>query len=139
MHVIGHGIDLVNNARIGRMLDTHGRRFVERCFTENEQTYAESGGRRRVERYAARFACKEAVMKVLGTGWRAGMAWRDIEVVRLPSGQPAVELTGRTAAIADQLGITDWRISLSHTDDCSVASVLGGTACPDAARHESNQ
>ncbi len=125
MRIIGHGIDIVEVARIASMLEAHGERFVTRCFTEAEAGYAESAQRRRAERYAVRFACKEAVLKALGTGWRDGIAWRQIEVRREPSGRPSLVLTGRCAEIADDLGIVQWHVSLSHTDTSAIASVLG--------------
>ncbi len=125
MRIIGHGIDIVEVARIATMLEAHGERFVTRCFTRAEADYAEAAHRRRAERYAARFACKEAVLKALGTGWRDGIAWRQIEVRRAPSGRPSLVLTGRCAEIADDLGIVQWHVSLSHTDTNAIASVLG--------------
>ena len=93
MQIIGHGVDLVDIARIETMLAEHGRRFVQRCFTEREQQYAEASRRHRAQRYAARFACKEAVLKALGTGWRDGIAWRDVEVVRV-DGERVLVATG---------------------------------------------
>ncbi len=117
MSVIGHGIDLVETRRIAAMLEEHGERFKQRCFTEAEQGYAEEGKKRRAERYAARFACKEAVLKALGTGLRDGIAWTDIEVVREPSGRPRVELSGRCEEVARELGIRRWVVSLSHAGD----------------------
>ena len=125
MNVLAHGVDLVQIARIAALLDTHGERFLARCFTDGERAYAESGRRTRVERYAARFACKEAVMKALGTGWRDGISWRDIEIAREPSGQPRLTLTGRCAELAEAMSITAWRISLSHTGTAAIASVIG--------------
>ncbi len=124
MSVVAHGVDLVEIGRIATMLDEHGRRFVERCFTDREQQYAEAAHRRRAERYAARFACKEAVLKALGTGWRDGISWRDIEVCREPSGRPRLALSGRCAEIADELKIARWDISLSHSGSFAVASVI---------------
>jgi holo-[acyl-carrier protein] synthase len=124
MEIKGHGIDLVEVARIERMLGDHGERFLERCFTAGERGYADAGDRRRGERYAARFAAKEAVLKALGTGWRDGIAWTDIEVVRQPSGSPALRIGGRCEQIATDLGITDWTLSLSHTDTSAVASAI---------------
>jgi holo-[acyl-carrier protein] synthase len=125
MAVLRHGIDLVEVPRIAEMLREHGERFIERCFTEREREYAEAARRRRAERYAARFACKEAVLKALGTGLRDGIRWRDIEVNRDPLGRPALALSGRCAELAGDLGIEEWAISLSHTDTCAVASVIG--------------
>jgi len=124
MNVIAHGIDLVETARIAEMLDEHGGRFVERCFTPSERAYADDGSRRRAERYAARFAAKEAVLKAIGTGWRDGISWQDVEVKRSPMGEPSLVLSGKCAEVATSLGIVDWRVSLSHTDLYAVASVI---------------
>ena len=124
MNVIAHGIDLVETSRIAEMLDEHGGRFVERCFTPSERAYADDGTRRRAERYAARFAAKEAVLKAIGTGWRDGISWQDVEVRRSPMGEPSIVLTGKCAEVASGLGIIDWRCSLSHTDMYAVASVI---------------
>lgn len=126
VQVIAHGIDLVEIARIEAMLDEHGPQFAGRCFTEKEQAYADAAPRMRAQRYAARFACKEAVLKALGTGWRDGISWRDIEVLREPSGQPKVALTGRCAELAVDMGIVHWHVSLSHTPTSAIASVIAG-------------
>ena len=135
MHVLGHGIDLVQTRRIARLLQEHGDRFRNRCFTPAEQVYAEAARRRRAERYAARFACKEAVLKALGTGWRNGIAWTDIEVLREPSGRPGLRLAGECARHAAGLGIARWLVSLSHAEGdagYAVASVIAcGTATAD--------
>ncbi|UCD74584.1 MAG: holo-ACP synthase [Phycisphaerales bacterium] len=125
MSVLRHGIDLVEVRRIASMLEEHGSRFIQRCFTEREREYAESGPRRRAERYAVRFACKEAVMKALGTGWRSGIRWRDIEVTHDSMGRPRLTLSGRCEELARELAIVSWEVSLSHTDAYAVASVLG--------------
>ena len=124
MAVIAHGADLVDIARIEAMLDDHGRRFTERCFTEREQLYADASPRQRTQRYAARFACKEAVLKALGTGWREGISWRDIEVSREPSGRPGLVLAGRCLELADDLRIDMWHVTLSHTPLSAMASVI---------------
>jgi holo-[acyl-carrier protein] synthase len=124
MNVVAHGIDVVEIGRIAAMLREHGDRFVERCFTQSEREYADSGKKRRIERYAVRFACKEAVFKALGTGWRSGIGWRDVAVVREPTGQPRIELAGQCAELAAKIGIMDWRVSLSHTDTIAYASVI---------------
>jgi holo-[acyl-carrier protein] synthase len=123
-HVIAHGVDLVEIPRIEAMLLQHGQRFTGRCFTEAEQAYAEAGRRMRAQRYAARFACKEAVLKALGTGWRKGISWRDVEVRHDALGQPQVALSGRCAEIATLLGIDRWHLSLSHTPSNAMASVI---------------
>ncbi|MCL4209081.1 MAG: holo-ACP synthase [Phycisphaeraceae bacterium] len=124
MRIMGHGIDLVEITRIAHMLETHGERFLARCFTAGEQAYAEQSHRLRAERYAARFAAKEAVLKALGTGWRDGIAWTDVDVTRDPAGQPGVRLSGRSAQIARERGITGWLLSLSHSDSHAIASAL---------------
>ncbi len=122
---ISHGIDLVDIARFERTLCDHPDRFLERCFCDGEREYADSRPKRRSQHLAARFAAKEAVMKAIGTGLANGVSWQEIEVVRLPSGAPALSVTGRAGEIALGLGITGWLISLSHTDSQAIASVIG--------------
>ena len=126
MIIVGHGIDVVEVDRIASMLEDHGQRFLDRVFTPREQAYAEQGQKRRGERYAVRFAAKEAALKAIGTGWRDGIAWTDIEVVSLPSGQPTLEVTGKAGEIAAVAGIDRWLISMSHIGPMGFASVLGG-------------
>lgn len=130
MRIIGHGIDIVETERIGAVLEAHGETFLERCFTAAERAYSDGAPRRRLEHYAVRFAAKEAVLKALGTGWSDGIGWRDIEVLRLPSGRPALLLSGRARAVADELGVHEWQLSLSHTASYAVASAIasGGNA-----------
>ena len=125
MCIIGHGIDVVDVARIKAMLADHGQHFTERCFTAGERGYADDSQKRRAERYAARFAAKEAVLKALGTGLRDGISWREMEIAIEPSGRPVLHVTGRCAELARQRGITTWQVSLSHTDRTAVASVIG--------------
>ncbi len=123
--VIAHGVDLVEVERIKRSLEEHGKRFVERCFTKNEAEYCQSARTPRdVERFAARFAAKEAALKSLGTGWADGIAWTDVEVVLAPSGAPSVRLAGRAQELAQELGIAEMLISLSHTGTHAMASVI---------------
>lgn len=121
--ILGHGVDLVEVARIQASIDRHGERFLDRVFTAAEQAYA-AGSKRRVEHLAARFAAKEAALKALGTGWRSGIAWTDVEVVSEPSGAPTLRITGRAAEIAAERSITAWHISLSHTERQALASVI---------------
>ena len=123
MAIVGHGIDAAEVARIGAMIDRHGDRFLDRCFTKGERTYADAS-KRRVEHYAARFAAKEAILKCLGTGWSRGVAWTDAEVVREPSGKPGVALHGVAARIAGELGIDRWSLSLTHTSEIAFASAI---------------
>jgi holo-[acyl-carrier protein] synthase len=123
MQVLGHGIDIIDVERIAQSLSAHGDRFLERVFTKNEQAYA-AKAKRQDEHLAARFAAKEAVMKALGTGWGDGIAWTDVEIVLLASGQPTVALHGRAAEIAARLGITAWSLSLTHTRSTAAASAI---------------
>jgi holo-[acyl-carrier protein] synthase len=125
MHVVAHGIDLVQIERIAEMLRRHPEQFRARCFTAREQAYADAARRRAAERYAARFACKEAVLKALGTGWRDGIAWTDIAVDHAPSGAPTVTLSGRCAEIARGMGIRRWLVSLSHASEDRPADDAG--------------
>ncbi|MCP4067557.1 MAG: holo-[acyl-carrier-protein] synthase [Phycisphaeraceae bacterium] len=124
MSIIGHGIDLVEIDRIERMRVDHGPTFLDRCFTAGEQAYAESAPRVRAERYAARFAAKEAILKAFGTGLREGIAWTDMDVVRNDLGAPSIILSGEAAEFAATLGITSWMISISHTAELAMASVI---------------
>jgi holo-[acyl-carrier protein] synthase len=124
MRIIGHGVDLVEIARIERMLDDHGDRFSTRCFTEEERAYGEASAAVRGERYAARFAAKEAVLKALGTGLRDGIEWTDIEVRRSAASTPSIELKGRAGEVARSIGIESWSLSLSHAGGMAMASVI---------------
>ena len=120
---MAHGIDMVDCDRLGRSVARHGRRFLERIFTPAELEYCE-GRKRCMEHLAGRFAVKEAVMKVLGTGWRGGIAWTDIEVRNDPLGKPEVHLTGRCRELADEMGLEKILISITHTDSQAVASAI---------------
>src|SRR5436190_22120805 len=94
MPIIGHGIDIVETARIRRLVEHHREHFLDRCFTVREQMYCSRNPKRYLEHLAGRFAAKEAVLKVLGTGWRGGIAWTDIEILPAASGQLLLTLTG---------------------------------------------
>lgn len=124
MGIVGHGIDLVEVARIERLLDEQGDRFLDRCFTPGERAYADKSTKRRSEHLAARFAAKEAALKALGTGWAEGVGWTDVEVVRDGAGCPSLRVTGRAAELAAGRGITTWHVSLSHTETHAMASVI---------------
>ena len=121
--IIGHGVDIVETSRIEQLLGDHPERFLERVFTPGEQADSESN-KRQLEHLAARFAAKEAALKALGTGWSQGIGWTDIEVVRADNGKPSLNITGRAAEIAAELGITSWHISLSHISTHAIASVI---------------
>lgn len=120
MNVKSLGIDTVECARLKEMLDRHGQRFLDRVFTPAEQAYC-VGRKRSIEHLAGRFAAKEAVLKALGTGWRNGISWTDIEVVNMPSGSPRIILTGRCRQVADEQAFASILISISHTSSQAVA------------------
>jgi holo-[acyl-carrier protein] synthase len=122
--IIGHGIDLCGVARIRRMIDDHGDRFLGRTYTEAEVAWARRRKKGFEETLAGRFAAKEAVMKALGTGWREGVAFSGIEILNDPAGKPQVVLHGETAEKAASLGITAWHISITHSEDLAVASAV---------------
>jgi len=123
MNVIAHGVDFVETERIAQIVARHGQRLVDRVFTAAEQAYCR-GRAREWEHLAGRFASKEAVLKALGTGWRGGIAWTDIEVTNEPSGRPVVSLSGRCSEIARELGIGRILISISHIDTHAMASAI---------------
>jgi holo-[acyl-carrier protein] synthase len=105
------------------MVKRHGERFLDRVFTAGEQKYANSN-KNGIEKLAGRFAAKEAVMKLVGTGWRGKIAWTDIEVVNTETGQPEVKLSGEVKKIADKLGITQISVSITHTANFAIASAV---------------
>ena len=123
--IIGIGSDLVDVRRIEKTLARHGERFVSRIFTAIERATAERRARRS-ETYAKRFAAKEACAKALGTGLRAGVFWRDMGVVNLPSGRPTMKLTG--GALMRLRSITpegcEARIDLTITDEGPIAQAF---------------
>jgi holo-[acyl-carrier protein] synthase len=121
--IVGSGVDLCEVERIKDAITRHGRRFLERVFTDREIAYAERKANR-YERYAARFAAKEAGMKALGTGWRGGVAWRDFEVINLPSGRPTLQFHGKAAEFAERLGATNISLSITHTSVQAMAIVI---------------
>lgn len=123
--LLGHGIDLVETARIRHLHAEHGQRFLDRCFTAAEQAYCARSAKRYYEHLAGRFAAKEAVLKVLGTGWRAGIAWTDIEILPDTQGKPVVRLSGVTAQLAQAHGIVAWHVSISHIETHAMASAIG--------------
>lgn len=124
MNVIAHGVDLVHCPRVARVWQTHGDRFLERVYTARERAYC-LDCKDPVVRLSGRFAAKEAVMKMLGTGWRGGVEWTDIETLPDPLGKPLVTLHGVTAELARAVGIALVLISLSHAGDYACASAIG--------------
>jgi len=123
MQIIAHGIDLVDFPRIEQMVQRHGERFLNRVYTKSEQAYAQAS-KNKIEKLAGRFAAKEAVLKLMGTGWAGKIAWTDIEIINNPQGQPQVTLTGEVKKIAEQLHITQVSISITHTANFAIASAV---------------
>ena len=123
MEIVAHGIDLVDCPRIEQLVKRHGQRFVDRVFTGAEQAYAEAN-KDSIEKLAGRFAAKEAVLKLIGTGWRGEIAWTDIEIVNNAAGQPEVNLDGEVRKLADKLGIKHISVSITHTANFAIASVV---------------
>ena len=123
MDIIAHGIDLVDLPRIEQMVERHGDRFVNRLFTAAEQAYARAH-KNTVEKYAGRFAAKEAILKLVGTGWRGKIKWTDIEVTNDAAGRPKVALSGEVQRIAAELKIEHISISITHTANFAIASAV---------------
>ena len=121
--IVGTGVDIAETSRLEEGLERHGERFTKRLFTPAEIAYCERF-KNRGERYAARFAAKEAAFKALGTGWGAGVRWLDVEVTHQPSGKPELVLTGRAQEVARGLGVTRMAVSISHSDRYVVAQVI---------------
>jgi holo-[acyl-carrier protein] synthase len=126
MQIVAHGIDLVDCPRIEDMIERHGERFINRVFTPAEQAYAEAN-KNKTEKLAGRFAAKEAVLKLMGTGWRGKIAWTDIEIVNNAAGQPEVTLSGEVKKLADNLGIKHISVSITHTANFVIASAVALT------------
>jgi holo-[acyl-carrier protein] synthase len=121
--IVGLGTDIIENVRIGQMIEKHGELFLQRVFTEQEIRYCQ---RRRaaIQHYAGRWAAKEAVMKTLGTGFTRGVGFHDIEVVSKRSGQPTIKLRGGAAEVAKRMGIDDVLISISHCRAYATATAI---------------
>jgi holo-[acyl-carrier protein] synthase len=121
--IVGTGIDIAEVDRIAASIERFGRRFINRIFTPEEIQYCESKANKS-ERYAARFAAKEAGMKAIGTGWSRGVRWQDIEVQRLPGGRPNLVFHGRAREFFTRLGAHRAHLSLSHTKGMAMAVVV---------------
>lgn len=121
--ILGTGVDLAEVDRIRAAIERYGERFTQRVYTTGEIAYVQSKANR-YERYAARFAAKEAGMKALGTGWRRGVTWQDFEVANLPTGRPTLRLTGEAERLAASLGVNRISLSLTHTRETALAYVL---------------
>ena len=121
--IVGMGTDLAEVDRLELSITRYGDRFLQRIYTAGEIAYV-TGKANHFERYAARFAAKEAGMKALGTGWSGGVRWQDLEVANLPSGRPTLLLHGKAAAHAMGLGVRHIHLSLSHTATMAIAFVI---------------
>jgi holo-[acyl-carrier protein] synthase len=122
--IVGTGIDLCEVDRVRKSIERNGERFLKRVYTDVEIAFAESAPATRFERYAARFAAKEAGMKAVGTGWQDGVSWHDFEVVNEPSGRPVLVLRGEAARIAQSLRVARVHMSLTHTGSNAMAMVV---------------
>jgi holo-[acyl-carrier protein] synthase len=123
MEIVAHGIDLVDCPRIEDMVNRHGERFLNRVFTAAEQAYAEAN-KNSIEKLAGRFAAKEAILKLMGTGWRGKIAWTDMEIINNSAGRPEVTLRGEVKTIADRLAIRHISVSITHTANFAIASAV---------------
>ncbi len=121
--IVGTGVDLAEVPRIRASIERFGQRFIARIYTPAEIAYVERKANK-YERYAARFAAKEAGMKAIGTGWKRGVTWQDFEVANLPSGKPTLRLHGVAAQVADRLSVKNISLSLTHTAEYGMAHVI---------------
>ncbi|MBI1827085.1 MAG: holo-ACP synthase [Planctomycetes bacterium] len=124
MQFVSHGIDLIECERIARVLENHGKRFLDRVLTVAEQERAEHFADP-IPFIAGRFAAKEAILKMIGTGWRGEIAWTDMEILPNELGQPIVRLCGATARRAEAIGINRVNLSITHTKNYAAASAIG--------------
>jgi holo-[acyl-carrier protein] synthase len=121
--IVGTGIDIAEVGRIANSIARFGRRFIERIFTAEEIRYCESKANK-AERYAGRFAAKEAAMKAIGTGWNHGVTWRDVEVRRAPGSRPTMVFHNRAEEFFRKLGAVRAHLSITHTKDSAMAQVI---------------
>src|SRR5262252_2323023 len=121
--IVGMGIDIAEVPRIKSAIEGQGERFLRRVYTPEEVAYCEQF-KNKYERYAGRFAVKEAAMKALGTGWSRGVRWVDVEVVRQRGGRPTLLLKGEARKIADGLGVKHIAVSITHTNEQAFAQVI---------------
>jgi holo-[acyl-carrier protein] synthase len=118
--IIGIGTDIIECLRIGQMIERHGELFIARVYTQHEIQYCQTR-KQAIQHFAGRWAAKEAILKALGTGWRKGISWRDVEVRNDPGGRPFAALHGGARDVVEQLGITEMLISISHCRSHAIA------------------
>jgi holo-[acyl-carrier protein] synthase len=123
MPILGTGTDIVECLRIAQMIERHGELFLTRVYTEHEIAYC-TARKAATQHYAGRWAAKEAVLKALGTGWRRGISWRDIEIQNDRNGTPAVILSGGARDVMEQAGIRRLHVTISHCRCHAVAYVV---------------
>jgi holo-[acyl-carrier protein] synthase len=121
--IVGMGIDIAEVKRIASVIESQRERFLRRVFTLDEVAYCEQF-KNKYERYAGRFAAKEAAMKALGTGWSRGVRWVDVEVIRQRGRRPTLELRGEAKKIAEKLGVKNIAVSITHTAEQAIAQVI---------------
>src|SRR5271170_465303 len=121
--IVGLGLDIAEIDRITAAITRHGAPILERLYTATEVAYCESH-KNKFERYAARFAAKEATMKALGTGWTHGVRWRDIEVANAPGGKPTLRLQGVARQFAEKLGVKNISLTITHSGNLALAQVI---------------
>lgn len=121
--IVGLGVDIAEVERVKAAIERRGVSFLRRVFTAAEIAYCEKF-KNKFERYAGRFAAKEAAMKALGTGWRSGVRWVDLEVVRERSGRPTMSISGEAGKIAERLGVKRIALSITHTETQALAQVI---------------
>jgi holo-[acyl-carrier protein] synthase len=121
--IVGLGVDIAEVGRVREAIERYGQTFLRRVFTAKEREYCERF-KNKFERYAGRFAAKEAAMKALGTGWSRGVRWVDIEVAREKGGRPTIKLAGEAEQIAKRLGVKGIALSITHTATQALAQVI---------------
>lgn len=121
--IVGLGIDVAEVGRIQEVIEAQRERFLRRVYTLDEVAYCEQF-KNKYERYAGRFAVKEAAMKALGTGWSRGVRWVDVEVVRHAGGRPSLALRGEAKKIADAMGVKNILVTISHTAEQAIGQVI---------------
>ena len=136
-NVVVHGVDIVEIATFSRFYDEFGYLYSDQYFTDQEVNSAANGGIK-IEKLASRFAVKEAVLKALGVGWGNGVRFVDVEVYSKKNGAPEVILYGKLKKIADEIGVTGWLVSSSHTSNIAMVSVIG-VRTPYLFTHPENQ
>jgi holo-[acyl-carrier protein] synthase len=123
MSILGIGTDIVECLRIAQMIERHGELFIHRVYTAHEIQYCQNR-KQATQHYAGRWAAKEAVLKAIGTGWRRGISWRDVEVRNLAGGRPVVIMHGGVRDVAEEMGVGQMLISISHCRSHATAYAL---------------